>query len=146
MLKPTLLAIFVIALIAAKTKSPSLPPGDMFFTMKGQPFALERMFPGLSAALMLSDDQKIALNEAYQQTVAAPALREKASALKGNKGASDADRQAVKSEMDSARIELQKRVSTILTPDQKELIARIQAAAEQAQKAARESLSAEFAV
>src|SRR5436190_10235598 len=146
MLRRTLLVVCIFTSLAAKTKSPSLPPGDMFFTMKGQPAALERIFPGVTAALMLSDDQKNALNEAYHETVAAPVLREKGLALRGNKGTSDADRDAVKSEMEGARIELQKRVSMILTPDQKELIPKIQAAAEQARRAASESLSAEFAV
>src|SRR5882672_426293 len=140
------LGVICVALVAAKAaKAPSLPPGDMFFTMKGQPYALERTFPGVCAALMLTDDQKNALNEAYHQTVASPQLREKGAALKGNAGASDADRDAVRSEMETARVEVQKKVSAILTPQQKELIPKIQAAAEQAQRAAREALQPEFA-
>src|SRR6185295_8293303 len=145
MLHRALLVVCVLMLVAAKqAKAPSLPPGDVFFTMKGQPFALERMFPGVCGALMLSDEQKMALNEAYQQTVASPQLREKGAALKGNAAATDADRDAVRSEMVTARGELQKRVGAILTPDQKELITKIQAAAEAAQKSAREALQPEF--
>src|SRR5438046_1289940 len=117
------LALICVALVAAKAgKAPSLPPGEMFFTMKGQPYALERMFPGVCGALMLSDDQKSALNDAYHQTVASPELRAKGAGLKGNGAATDAERDAVRSEMETARIELQKKVATILTPDQKELI------------------------
>jgi hypothetical protein len=145
MLHRTLAIVCILMTLGAKAaKAPGLPPGDMFFTMKGQPFALERTFPGVVAALMLSDDQKKALNEVYQQTVASPQLREKGAALKGNAAATDADRQAVRSEMETARNELGKKVDPILTPEQKELIKKIQAAAEQAQKTARETLGPEF--
>src|SRR5258705_3570162 len=139
------ISIFASALFAAKAaKAPSLPPGEMFFTMKGQPYALERTFPGVTAALMLSDDQKTALSEAYHQTVAAPELRAKGASLKGISAATDAERDTVRSQMQEARAELQKRVVAILSPDQKALIVKIQAAFEQAQRAARESLQQEF--
>ena len=45
--------VICLCVIAAKpAKAPSLPPGDIFFTMKDRPFALERMFPGITAAFM----------------------------------------------------------------------------------------------
>src|SRR3954454_1188519 len=76
------LLCFATSLIVAKpAKTPSLPPGDIFFTMKGQPFALERTFPGIMAAFMFTDDQRMALNEEYQETVADPQLREKGASL-----------------------------------------------------------------
>lgn len=134
-----------ICLIAAKPgKAPSLPPGDIFFTIKGQPAPLERTFPGITAAFMFTDDQKAALNDAYQQTVGAPEVREQGASLKNN-AATDAQRDTFRQLMDDARSELQKEVASILTPEQKALIPKIQAAADQAQKEARESFSADFA-
>src|SRR2546421_11843304 len=139
-------SIVCTLLIAAKpAKAPSLPPSDIFFTMKGQPFALERSFPGITAAFIFTEDQKTALNEAYQQTVASPEIRTKGSSLKNNSAATDADREAVHTQIEDARAELQKRVATILTPEQKALIPKIQNAAEEAQKNAREASSADFA-
>jgi hypothetical protein len=137
------------ALMIAAAKAPkasSLPPGDIFFTMKERPVALERMFPGIVAAFMFSEEQKTALNEAYQQTVGSPEVRAKGSSLKNNAAATDADREAVQRQMDDARAELQKRVDKILTPEQKALIPKIQNAATEAQKGAREAFAADFAV
>src|SRR5829696_5835510 len=71
------ICLICLASLAAKGKSSGLPPGDTFFTMKGRPYALERTFPGIVAAFMFTEDQKIALNEEYQETVADPQLREK---------------------------------------------------------------------
>src|SRR5436190_23867911 len=137
--------VICLCVIAAKpAKAPSLPPGDIFFTMKDRPFALERMFPGITAAFMFTDDQKSALNEAYQQAVGSPEVRAKGSSLKNNPAATDADRETVQRQLDDARSELQKRVAAILTPEQKALIPKIQDAASEAQKSAREAFSADF--
>jgi len=141
----SLLCALMIA-AAKPAKAPSLPPGDMFFTMKDRPFALERMFPGITAAFMFSEEQKTALNEVYQQTVGSPEVRAKASSLKNNPAATDADRETVQRQMEDARAELQKRVDKILTPEQKALIPKIQNAATEAQKGAREAFAPDFAV
>ncbi len=141
-----ILAMLAISVLAAKpAKAPSLPPGEMFFTMKGQPFALERMFPGITAAFTFSDEQKTALHEAYGQTVGSGAIRAKGASLKNNPAATDADRDAARAQLEEARAELHKRVEAILTPEQKALIPKIQEAAEQAQREAHEAFSADFA-
>jgi len=138
-------SLLCVLMIAAKApKAPSLPPGDMFFTMKDRPFALERMFPGIIAAFMFSEEQKTALNEAYEQTVGSPEVRAKGSSLKNNPAATDADRDAVQRQMDDARAELQKGVDRILMPEQKALIPKIQDAAMEALREAREALGPEF--
>jgi hypothetical protein len=138
------LSALCLLLIAAKpAKAPSLPSGDIFFTVKGQPYALEKTFPGIVAAFMFTEDQKIALNEEYQETVADPQLREKGASLKNNPAVTDAERDEMRKQMAEARAELQKQVETILTPEQKALIPRIQAAAEQALKGAREAFPAD---
>ncbi|HEV8292903.1 MAG TPA: hypothetical protein VGP94_13305 [Tepidisphaeraceae bacterium] len=139
-----IVAMLCAALLAAKpAKAPSLPPGDIFFTMKGQPYALERTFPGITAAFMFTEEQKSALNEIYQETVGAPDIRDQGASLKKN-GASDADRDAFRKLMDDARAELQKEAQKILTPEQKALIPKIQDAATEALREAREALAPEF--
>jgi len=117
----------------------------MFFTMKGQPYALERTFPGITAAFMFTEDQKRDLNDAYYETVGAPDIREQGASLKG-KGASDAERESFRKMMEDARAELAKDVAKILTPEQKALIPKIQAAAEEAQKKAREAFAADLGI
>jgi hypothetical protein len=139
------LCLICVGLLAAKGKTPGLPPGDMFFTMKGQPYALERTFAGIVAAFMFTDDQKRDLNDAYYETVGAPDIREQGASLK-QKGAGDAERETYRKMMEDARAELKKDVETILTPEQKALIPKIQAAAEEAQKKAREAFAAELGV
>lgn len=139
------LCLVCVALLAAKGKTPGLPPGDMFFTAKGRPYALERTFPGIVAAFMFTEDQKSALNDAYYETVGAPDIREQGASLK-SKGASDAERESYRKLMEDARAELDKEVTRILTPEQKALIPKIQAAAEEAQKKAREALAADLGI
>ena len=138
------ICLICLASLAAKGKSSGLPPGDTFFTMKGRPYALERTFPGIVAAFMFTEDQKIALNEEYQETVADPQLREKGAALKDNPATTDTEREEMRKQQAEARAELQKRAEMILTPQQKALIPKIQDAANQALKGAREAFAADL--
>ena len=140
-----LVCLFCAGLFAAKGKAPGLPPGDMFFTMKGQPYALERTFPGIVAAFMFTEDQKTDLNDSYYQTVGDPVIREQGASLK-QKEASDAERQTYRKLMEDARAEMKKEMEAILTPEQKALIPKIQAAAEDAQKKAREAFAADLGI
>jgi Spy/CpxP family protein refolding chaperone len=140
-----LLSAFSIPTFAAKPKKmPSLPSGELFFTMKGQPYAMERNFPGITAALMLSEDQKAALSEAQTETIASPELRQKRAATKEKNNGTDEQREAVRREIEEARAKLSERVAAILTPEQKALVEKIQAAAMQAQLEARTTFEAEF--
>jgi hypothetical protein len=117
----------------------------VFFTGKGQqPFALERVHPGITAALMLTDQQKTALNEALDQTVRNPQVRAAGVALKNNPTATDADRAKAKEAADDARAKLKEEVEKTLTADQKALVAKIQAAFDEAQKAVATALQAEY--
>src|ERR1051325_9085961 len=99
------LCLVCVGLLAAKGKTPGLPPGDIFFTMKGQPYAMERTFPGIVAAFMFTEDQKANLNDAYYQTVGDPVIREQGAALKG-KGAKDGELETYRKMMEDARAEL----------------------------------------
>jgi hypothetical protein len=129
----------------AKDKPPADIPGDVFFTIKGQqPFALERLHPGIVAALMLTDQQKTALQEALDQTIRNPELRTAGQALKNNPSATDADRAKAQQATQDARAKLKEAVEKTLTADQKALVAKIQAAFDESQKAASTALQAEF--
>jgi hypothetical protein len=64
--------------------------------------------------------------------------------LKKDPAATDADRDALRKEVDDARAELQKQAAAILTPEQKALIPKIQDAAAEALREAREALAPEF--
>ncbi|HYE17205.1 MAG TPA: hypothetical protein VEA69_02115 [Tepidisphaeraceae bacterium] len=146
---PRLLALIVVSSLVIPAFAQEKPkqigelPGGLFFTNKGMPFPLERVCPGITAALRLTDDQKSALADAQQQTMMSPAVREVAQKAKGD-GATGADRAAAQKASADARASLKAAVDKVLTDDQKALIARIQAAFEESQKAAMEGLEAEF--
>jgi len=142
--KALLLISLSFLLIAAKPAKKPEPSGELFFTMKGQPYPLERTFPGITAALMLSDDQKADLFDAQQGTIDSPELREKKAAVKGKDAANEAERDAVRKELEEARAELAKEVARILTPQQKALIEKIQAAAMEAMQEARQTFEEDF--
>jgi len=131
---------------AQKDKSPSLPPGDMFFTGKGdQPVSLERTFPGIAGALMLTDEQKQKLHSAKEETMGSAAVREAAQTLKTNPNATDTEKTAARKTIDEARTRMQKEVAEILTPDQKRLVEKINTVAAEARRSAAEKYEAEYA-
>ena len=141
------LAVSLTGARAAQAKDKPLAdiPGDLFFTIKGQqPFALERLHPGIVAALMLTDQQKSALQKALDQTIRNPELRAAGQALKNNPSATDADRAKAQQATQNARAQLKEAVEKTLTADQKALVAKIQAAFDESQKAAATALQAEF--
>jgi colicin import membrane protein len=127
-----------------KEKKPTLPSGDMFFTQKGQPFALERTFPGIQAALMLTDEQKLKLQTAREETVGSEAIREAGRNIKGNANATEAEKEAAKKLAAEARAKLEQQIASILTADQKALVEKLNTAAQDAHKTAADSLQAEF--
>ncbi len=141
---------FSLGAIAARPakmpkKMPASVPSELFFTMKGQPYPMERTFPGITAALMLSEEQKAALSEAAQETVANPELRQKRAALKGKNGTTEEERAAAQKQLEEARAVLSQRVAAILTAEQKALIEKIQEAAMEAQLDARRTFQVELA-
>jgi hypothetical protein len=140
-----LIAALCTAAIAAKpAKTASLRPAPVFFKSTGEPFELEKPFPGVTAALMLSDQQKMALSEAHQQTVRKPELRNKISALEAKADPTEAEREAVRKEQHAAQVELRKRINAILSAEQKALAEKIQDAAIEAEHEANDFFEAEF--
>jgi Spy/CpxP family protein refolding chaperone len=135
-----------LAAWAQKDKSPSLPPGELFFTGKGdQPFALERTFPGITGALLLTDEQKQKLNAVKDELMGSDAVREAGVILKTKANAGASDKEAARKVIDDARVKLQKEVAQLLTPDQKVLVEKINIAAKEAQHAAVEKYEADYA-
>jgi hypothetical protein len=140
--RTAILAVLWIAAVPAlaqKTKTPSLPPGNLFFTLKGQPFALERLIPGIQAALLLSDVQKRKLTEALEQTILSEPVRSAGRTLKADPNAAEA-----RKVVEAAHARLQEQVAGTLTQEQKNLIIRINAAAAEAHINARKKLEIEF--
>jgi hypothetical protein len=93
---------------------------------------------------MLTEQQKIALNEALDQTIRNPQVRAAGQALKNNPGATDDDRAKAQKAAQDARAQLTETVDKTLTADQKALVAKIQAAFDDAQKAVSTALRAEY--
>lgn len=156
-MKPKFLATWVVssALVAIglavcagavekSPKKPGLPSGDLFFTMKGRPFALEQTFPGVTAVLLLTDEQKAKLSAARQATVENAELRKAAAVLKSNPNATEAEKESVRQSLADARTRLEAAVAGVLTLEQKALIDRIQAASQEAHEQSRDLLQPEF--
>lgn len=129
---------------AQKEKKPTLPPGDLFFTMKGRPFALERVVPGIQGALLLSDEQKQALFKALEETTWSEAVRSAGRTIKADPNATEAEKEQARTVIQEARARLEQQVDAVLTLEQKQLIDRLNAVAREAHQAAREKLEAEF--
>jgi Spy/CpxP family protein refolding chaperone len=141
-------AMMVAALCLACVAAPpqkSSPPAAVFFKATGEPFELEKPFPGITAALMLTNEQKIALSEAHRQTVRNPELRNKIAALKSKDNPIEAQREAVRKELESAQAALRARVDAILTPEQKTLAAKIEVAVIDAEHEANQIFEGELA-
>lgn len=147
----TLLTAFVAALLlvpgaaqAQKQKKLSLPPGDLFFTMKGRPFALERVVPGIQGALLLSDEQKQELLKALEETTWSEEVRSAGRTIKADPNATEAQKEQARTVIQQARARLELQVDGVLTHEQKQLVDRLNSVAREAHLAAREQLEAEF--
>ena len=100
--------------------------------------------PGLTAALLLSEEQQDKLNEARQETIYSPALSEQARRLKTEPNLPEADREAVRKLMEEAREALKVRVGSILRVEQKEFIAKAAVERDAAAAAVRERFQEKF--
>ncbi|MFN4258149.1 MAG: hypothetical protein ACK4RK_02555 [Gemmataceae bacterium] len=130
--------------LAQKEKKLTLPPGDLFFVMKGRPVALERVAPGIQGALLLTDDQKQKLLEALEETRWSEAVRSAGQTLKADPNATEAQKAEARQVIENAHAKLQQHLATVLTQEQKTLINRLNAAAQESHQSAREKFEAEF--
>ena len=139
------LSIIVVAslclatLAEAEAKKPTI--GNFpFWSMPKQEFA-DQLVPGLNAALLLSDEQIVKLQEARRETIDNEQLRGK-KIKDPNVTVSEAEREARHKATQEAYANLRAKISNILTAEQRTLIEQINAAHLEVSKAAAD----EFAV
>lgn len=126
-----LVAMAGSAALAGRRSTPQLPPG-LFFAP-----SVYQLQPAIDAALTLTEDQKTALLEAYQQTLATPALVELRQKLRGVRGNPNdpelaAAAEKLKTEEPKAREEMVRRAGAILNDAQKATIRKVNEAVERA--------------
>jgi len=122
----------------------SLPSGELLgFEINKKTVPLERIVPGIRSALLLSDEQLAQIDAAQRETVQSEAVRNAGLSLKSAPDAKAEDKTKAKEVVAAARQQLVDKVSAILTPEQKELVKKLNAAAAESQAAVSESLRAE---
>jgi anti-sigma factor RsiW len=129
-------------------KKASLPPpsSDLLgFEVNGKSVSLEFMFPGVTAALLLTDEQKEQFRAARAETVESEAVRTAGATIKSNPEARAEQREKAQKVINAARKELLAKTENILTAEQKALVKKLSAAAADAQKAASEQFQDERA-
>ncbi len=141
------LSILVIAtlclatLAEAQAKKPAI--GNFpFWSVPKQEFA-DQLVPGLNAALLLSDEQIIKLQEARRETIDNEQLRGK-KIKDPNVTVSDAEREARQKATQEAYANLRTKISNILTAEQRTLIEQINAAHLEVSKAAADEFGVQF--
>jgi len=115
------------------------------WSAKGTPLIVRQYVPGLNGALLLSNEQIVELYEAWRQTVDHPALLEKGKAVKANPQPSEELLRDLRLAYEAAHGKLQSRVASILKPDQKELMLRLEVLYGQARESVNADLAPELA-
>ncbi len=122
-----------------------LPSGTVLgFTQKGAPFAVEKVLPGLTAALRLSDEQKKKLADAVDQTIDRREVRAAMALAKLDPKATETQKQEARRLVEQARAELKKQVDQILTAEQKALVEKLNTAVADAQAQVRDAMKDQF--
>ncbi len=117
-----------------------LPAGDLLgFQVNGKTSSLEKVYPGIRSALMLTEDQKMQILIAQIETVQSKAVRAAVDSIKSKPGANTEDLAKAKEIATAARKQLLEKMATILTAEQKELVKKLNTAATESQKAVFES-------
>jgi Spy/CpxP family protein refolding chaperone len=138
----SIVALCALSATAQKEKSPGaldLP----YWTLKGQP--ARQFVPGLNAVLLLTTDQKQRLATAWYETVRSDAVSAAATTVKTDPNASAAQKQAALETIAAANNQFHQSLQTILTPEQKALIERINALYVEVQKAAADGFQNDLA-
>lgn len=103
-----------------------LPPGDLLgFETNGKSVALERTFPGIRSALILTDEQKLQIDAAQKETVQSESVRAAGASIKLTPEAKAEEKAKAKEVVAAARKELLEKMSGILTDDQKALVKKL---------------------
>ncbi len=137
-----ILSLSLATLTEAQAKKPAI--GNFpFWSVPKQEFA-DQLVPGLNAALLLSDEQIVKLQEARRETIDNEQLRGK-KIKDSNVTVSDAEREARNKKTQEAYASLKTKVSNILTAEQRTLIEQINAAHLEVTTAASEEFGSQFA-
>jgi hypothetical protein len=135
--------VFASAPNDAKEKKGAVPvpPGDLLgFEYNGKSVALERTFPGIRSALLLTDEQKRQFDAAQKETVQSESVRAAGASIKGSPEAKAEEKEKAKQVVAAARKELLEKAAGILTEDQKALVKKLNTAAAESQTAVAERL------
>lgn len=116
-----------------------LPSGDLLgFEINGKTLPLEKSFPGITAALLLTEDQKRQIYRGQLETVQSEAVRNAGATLKSDPALKAKQRAQAEQVISRARQELLAKVDSILTGDQRSLVKRLSGTAAKAQLAVSE--------
>jgi Spy/CpxP family protein refolding chaperone len=135
-------AVFSPPAAAQKERTPgaaNLP----YWTLKGR--SARQFVPGLDAALRLTAEQKQKLAAAWDETVRSEAVLAAGRTVKTDPNITDAQRQAALETISTANNQFRQSVETILTPEQKALIERINALFAEVQRDVAEQFQGDFA-
>jgi hypothetical protein len=130
--------VFAAAQNAEKEKlgAMQLPAGSLLgFEFNGKNMDLERTFPGIRSALLLTDQQKIQIVAAQRKTVQSEEVRAAGASIKGSPEAKAEEKEKAKQVVAAAQKQLLEKMATILTEDQKALVKKLNAAAAESQAA-----------
>lgn len=137
------LLMMAVPAVAQKAAGPPSVAHLPLWTVKGTP--TREFVPGLTAALLLTAEQRQQLAQAWDETSGSEAVATAARTLKTDPAATEAQKQAARALIEAAAARLQQQIDTVLTGDQKSLIEWINGAYADARKAAWTALEAEFA-
>jgi hypothetical protein len=130
-----------------KDKEFPLPHGDLLgFTGKGNaPYALERDYPGINGALLLTEEQKQKIHAAWEKTIGSPEAKAAGMLLKSDPSATEAQKEAARKVLQDVRTRLNEQVGSVLSHPQKVLVEKINAVVVELQNAVLEDFIPQFA-
>ena len=134
----------VLALPALAQKKMGSLAGFPLWTAKKNSMA-GPFIPGLNAALLLTDEQKAKLYAAREETLGNAELQKLGASIKQNPNATEADRAAATKAFEEARSQFKMRLETILTAEQRKLVAGLSAVYEEVSAATGEAFRDRFA-
>lgn len=133
-----LCAALVVPAQAQKQKPNDLAGFPLLWSAKKTPLA-SPFVPGLNAALLLTEQQKEKLMAAREETLGNEKLQKLGAKVKENASASEAEREAARKAHEEARDQFKTRMESILTADQRGLVARINTIYDESLTAAQEA-------
>ncbi len=139
----TLCTALALPALAQKQKSTDLSGFPLLWSAKKNPLA-GPFVPGLNAALLLSDEQKEKLIAAREEIMQNDKLQALGAKVKLNPNASEAERETAHKAHEEARDQFKTRVESILTAEQRVLVARINTLFDEVLTATQEAYRGQF--